>query len=321
MEAGGVIDLARTVAAANGFDGRIVALSGFSTALELPEKVDVAITDQAGTFGYNAGVVEFFEDARRRFLKPSGTTIPSALELFLAPVECPGLFANLDFWSSGPAGFDFSGARSLAVNNSYDVILPECSILGDPAQVASIDLRRGASGQIQADALLRIGRPGTLHGLGGWFAAELSPGVRITNSPLSGRRIRRRQIYFPIDRPAAVSEGDIVSVGMIIRPVESIVSWTVEVSREGSRMASFRHSTWEGMLVRGEDLAATRPDSVPRLTARGEARRTALNLCDGALSLGEIEREVYRRHPNLFASRKDAAAFVAEVVTRYGEPR
>jgi hypothetical protein len=42
-----------------------------------------------------------------------------------------------------------------------------------------------------------------------------------------------------------------------------------------------------------------------------------VNLCDGRRSLAAIEKEVYKRHPNLFASLTEAAAFVAEVMVSY----
>ena len=72
------------------------------------------------------------------------------------------------------------------------------------------------------------------------------------------------------------------------------------------------------MLLAREDLRAHDPSSQPRLTPRGEARRTLLALCDGGRPLVEIEREIRRRHPGLFALPADAEAFVAEVVSRYG---
>ena len=71
------------------------------------------------------------------------------------------------------------------------------------------------------------------------------------------------------------------------------------------------------MLLCEEDLARERPSFVPSLTHRGVARRSILELCDGRNALSEIEREVYRRHPQLFPSLAQAAAFVSEVVTRY----
>ena len=70
-------------------------------------------------------------------------------------------------------------------------------------------------------------------------------------------------------------------------------------------------------LLALEDLTRTRPDYVPRLSPWGLARRTLLTLCDGRRPLAEIESELCRRHPELFASPAAAAGFVAEVVTRY----
>ena len=59
------------------------------------------------------------------------------------------------------------------------------------------------------------------------------------------------------------------------------------------------------------------PEFVPVLTPRGCGRLTILQLCDGTRTLNDIEGEVFARHPNLFTSRGEAAAFVAEVVSGY----
>src|SRR5262249_42420691 len=79
------------------------------------------------------------------------------------------------------------------------------------------------------------------------------------------------------------------------------------------------HSTLGGMLLAREDLNAQHPASRPRLTPRGAARRTLLELCNGERSIAQIERELQQRHPDLFSSAGSAQAFVAEVVTAYGK--
>ena len=155
-------------------------------------------------------------------------------------------------------------------------------------------------------------RPGTLHGIGGWFDAKLSPGVTLTNSPLAARPILRRQVFFPIARPVALDEHDQIRVRLRILPAVAIVTWTVDV-----KAGRFAHSTFQGMLLCKEDLERTDLHFVPRLSPWGEARRSVLELCDGQRALGEIEREVHGRHPTLFHSHAEAAAFVTEVVTRY----
>ncbi len=321
IEVGGMCAVAREVARANGFGDHVVFIKGHSTHVTLPEKVDVVIADQIGNFGFNAGVLQYFADAQRRFLKSEGVTIPLRMDLMLAPVNAPDLFAQVEFWGGLRAGFDFSSTRELAANTGYQVDLPSASICGDAAVVASIDLSHATTEPFRGEATVPITRSGTLHGLGGWFVVQLAETITMTNSPLSPERIKRRQIYFPIDRAVQVIAGDRVRMRIIVRPANLVVNWNVDVldGHSGAKKECFRHSTWKGMLIPAEDLARTRPEFKPKLIPRGEARRTVVNLCDGVRTLAEIEQEVFRLHPNLFPTRDEAAAFVAEVVTRYAE--
>jgi len=317
IDDGGVIELAREVGRANGFENRVVFVKGLSTEVDLPEKADVVVADQIGRFGFDAGLLEYFGDARRRFLKAGGVTVPSRLEMLVAPIEHAPLREQLEFWSGGPAGFDFGPARTLAVNTGYPVTLRREHLLGDPATVASLDPAAAGPAPLALEASIRASRAGCLHGIGGWFSARLSPGVVMTNSPLDAQRINRMNVVFPVDRPVPLESGDEVRIAMRILPADLIVSWRVEVWTGATRTAGFHHSTLSGMLLAPDDLDRTRPGFVPRLSPRGEARLSVLRLCDGRRALAEIEREVYARHPDLFGSLGEAAGFVTEVVTRY----
>ena len=321
IEMEGVIAVARELAYSNGFGERVIFIKEFSSHVDLPEKVDVVVADQIGNFGFNAGIIQYFADARQRFLKPEGVTIPLSMNLILAPVDAPDLFGRVDFWGNSPAGFDFGSVRPLAANTGYQVNLSPSSICGDAVIIANIDLNHATTAPFHGEATAVIRRPGTLHGLGGWFTAELAPGISMTNSPLAPDQIQRRQIYFPIERALQVAEGDLVRVRMMVRASDSLVNWNVEVLRgdTGVKKDSFRHSTWKGMLLPAEDFRHTQPGYKPKLTPRGEGRRTVVNLCDGVRTLTEIEDEVFRVHSNLFRSRDEAAVFVAEVVTRYSK--
>jgi predicted RNA methylase len=73
IEEGGMIELARCVCSANGFQDRVTFIKGFSLHLDLPEKVDVVVGDQIGRFGFDAGVLEYFSDARERFRSQVGS--------------------------------------------------------------------------------------------------------------------------------------------------------------------------------------------------------------------------------------------------------
>ena len=104
---------------------------------------------------------------------------------------------------------------------------------------------------------------------------------------------------------------------MTIMPSDVMVTWRVKVTDgQETVKGQYQHSTWKGMLIAKEDLQRTRPDFVPQLTPRGQARMTVLRLCDGRHRLARIEQEVYRQHRHMFRSPAEAALFVTEVVTR-----
>ena len=314
----GLTQLEREIFASNGFADRAICVKGLSTRVSLPELADVVVGDLIGRFGFDGGIVQFFADARHRLLKPGGRMIPSRIDLCVAPVEAPNIWEEVDFWKRSPAGFSLERAHLIAVNTGHPTKYQPQQILAEPAIIATIDLTRDSGPALSGNVTRIVRRGATLHGIGAWFAAELSPSVSMTNSPLSEDAINRRAVFFPLDPPTRVEPDERVEIDMRIVPDEKLVSWRVKIFNKGLRpRAQFAHSTFRGMLLCPEDLHKAKPDFVPRLTSWGEARRSVVDLCDGRRNLVTIEQEVYKRHPNLFASIAEAAAFVVEVMIPY----
>jgi hypothetical protein len=203
------------------------------------------------------------------------------------------------------------------LNTGYPARFAAADLLSEPITGVQIDLLEDSPDVLCIDTTFAASRPGTLHGVGGWFNAQLSPSTEMSNSPIDPDRIRRRQVFFPIERPVPLKAGDRVDLTMRIRPEERIVSWTVRVGSGGTPVMRSVHSTLKGMLLDPADLRMTDPAYRPALTDRGVARRSVLELCDGSRTLGDIETEVFTRHRELFGSAAEAAVFVSEVVTRY----
>ena len=145
IESGGMIEVARSVCHANGFDDRVTFIKGHSLQINLPEKVDVVVADQIGRFGFEAGVLDYFSDARERFLKPAGQTIPRQIELIVAPVECPERWEHVNFWDNSATGFDLSSVRRWAANTGYPVTYTPENLLSAPAVGVSLDLSSNAA--------------------------------------------------------------------------------------------------------------------------------------------------------------------------------
>ena len=318
VEIGGIIQIARELARANNLGDRMVFIKDWSRRAELPEQVDLVVSDQIGQFGIESDIAQCFADARRRLLKPGGLLMPSSVRLSVAPVTAPDIWSRIDFWKAPTLGFDLRAAVPTALNSGYPVKLRADQVIGTCGTIATFDFVHGVADSVKGEATLTVEQPATPHGIGGWFTAQLSDRVVMTNSPLDSGTIRRRNVVLPIDRPADVRPGDSVRVAMNIVHSQVFVRWHVEVTGSDGRMlSSSTHSTWNGMLLSAEDLARMRPDRVVSLTPWGRARRTVLDLCNGLRTTSEIEAEVHASHRELFPSPADAALFVAEVLINY----
>src|SRR6185312_3485573 len=272
--------------------------------------------DAAGRFGFEAGLIGMFGDARRRFLKPGGRIIPSSVTLHLAPAEAAEIRRQIDFWKRPVSGLSFEAAYPLARSTGYPRHVSASELLAKSQALTTVDLHHDCermSGRVEFIAA----RNGVLDAVAGWFSAALAPGVELTNAPGAPHRINRRNVLFPLREPVDIRGGDTVAVSMFIRPAEVVVRWKVTVARNGAVLHETDASTLSGMLISGDDLSRTRLSGTPTLTNAGVARKSVLELCDGIRSLADIEREVFARHPQLFPRLEDAAHFVAEVLVYY----
>lgn len=317
VESSGMIDVARQIARANGFEERIVYLQGMSDQVTVPEPADGLVCDQIGHFGFEAGLPEFIVDARR-FLKTGAWTVPESVELQIAPVDAPDIRQRIGFWTRPVCALDLSPTGIWAANTGYPTHLDTAQFLAPAVPGCLMDFARVRSEPLVLQASFRIEREGMFDGIGGWFAARLSPSITMTNAPGARDRINRRNVVLPVFPGIAVGRGDTVDVKIDIMPADLLVTWR-GVVRHGSQSTAFSRSTLNGLLLTRNDLRRLNPDLPPHLTERGRARLSVLQLCDGIRPLREIERDVHVRHPGLFRSADEAAVFVAEVVSRYSE--
>jgi len=202
------LEFGKLLARANGFDDRIVFIDGRSDEIDLPAPVDVIVSDTYGTFGLQKDGLHAAIDARRRWLKPGGTMIPHAIELFLTPIESSATYeTHVGFWDRQVVGVDLSAVRTIAANTRHTVRLNDEMYLAAPARVARLDLMKLESPGFQAETALTLRRDGMLHGFGGWFRAALTGDLTVSSDP-TGSTTNYAQTFFPVERPVGVFQGD-----------------------------------------------------------------------------------------------------------------
>jgi predicted RNA methylase len=313
VEAGPVIELARQVCARNGFADRVIFLHDLSYRVRLPEPVDVLVTETMGHFGLDEGLLRALADARQRLLRPGGTSMPVAIELSVAPVELPSAYRRIDAWDEDVYGLDYSPLRRFAANNPLQVKLEPAAFLGEPVSMARIDLTAADAPYLSAETACRVHRPGVLHGLGGWFAAELVTGLAVSNAPPIATP-SWDNLFFPLERPVAVAVGDSIRVRLQSQN-GAVWRWQVEIEA-GACPARFDQSTFWGFPLAPDAFRKRSATYRPELSARGEAERLVLTLCDGQHGVGEIEAELRARHADCFPAADEVSAFVREVIAR-----
>ena len=310
-----MIDVARTTFSNAGLLERVVFTRSPSARTVLPERVDLVICDQVGYFGFDAGIVQCYADARRRFLKPGGMMIPARLRLYAAPVESANSYRQVASWEEDPVPPALRWVAECAANTRHAVRFKPAELLGPPVRLGEIDLYADDARLFSWNASLPIERSGTLHGIAGWFECELAPGVWMTNSPLAERPIQRPQALLPIREAATVNEGESLTVSVIAKPRDEILAWVVETT-SGRR---FSQSTWHSAPLVAEQIERADADRVPRRNREGLARLTVLGYCDGRRTAREIEELVLLEHPDLFPSPEESSRFVVDVLQKDAE--
>lgn len=250
VERGVVVELARSIAAANGFADRLTFFRGVPQDFTPPEPIDVIVMDLFNTSGLQSGALSALIDIRRRALKPRGVTIPGSLTLLGAPVEVPAVYSEVaDFWATALHGLDLSPVRAFSVNYHHAVRIEPSRPLADAAVIWTTDLTTVDSTALSGAASFNVRRPGTIHGIGAWFAANLSGDLTLTNQP-GASNTNYAQAFFPLAQPVLVQSGDRIAVQMSTFD-SAEWRWCVTIDRAGGTTVRFDQSTLPATLLEG----------------------------------------------------------------------
>jgi protein arginine N-methyltransferase 1 len=312
IESDDVIDVARPICRQNGLDEVVVFLNERAERVELPEKVDVVVTETMGNFGVDEGLLGIGIDVRTRLLRQGGRMIPRALELFGVPVELPDLYGRrVDGWTDEVCGLDVSPLRAIAVNAVQTTTLDPDAFLAEPAVLAQATLLETGKAEMHGTVQWSARRSGTLHRFGGWFAAELVEGLWLSNAPPLATP-SWRHAFLPLERPVTVTAGDSVSLTVSVLGNGTLWNWRATVR---GRAAGDQSTLW-GVPHLRQRLHRVSSGHVPALTREGQAERELLCRVDGRTPIGALAEGLRQSYPEFFRSGADATAFVQDVLAR-----
>jgi SAM-dependent methyltransferase len=314
------IEFARQLAAANGFDKRMEFFQSDSRNLQLPERVNVIISDLRGSLPLFGNAVAVLGDARERFLAPSGRFIPQNDTLRAALIEADEFYARLlSPWSNSIPGLNLTQAQHLLLNARYTSEFKAEQLLTHPQSWAVLDYTAGASPSASADLRFLVTRAGTVYGVCLWFDTVLFDNIGYSSGP-GMRKTVYGQVFLPWLEPVPVQPGQAIEVRLQANLVGEDYMWCWDSKIDaaaGGRERSFQQSTFYGTNLSAESLRRRAADFVPALSEQGEADRWLLQAMDGETSLQQMAQAAAQRFPAIFPRWEDALHRAAELAAQF----
>ncbi len=321
VEPDDVIELARQLAADNGFSNRIEFIQAMTTEIDLPEKVDGIVAEVRGRSPFfQKGIVSIL-DARDRFLKPDGWIIPARDTIWAAPVSSIELYERfIGAWNT-ESQFNFDRARLKAVNNLDAVQLNARDLVAAPQRLAVLDYKSLDAINFADEMRWIMNRAASAHGVCTWFDCETAVGIGYSNSPASGERHIYKQLYFPWPDVVELIAGDQIRLRLRADFIHGdyVWSWETRVMR-GERVTSeFRQSTFGGAPFAPDRLRKREHRFVPEPNEDYRIDRRVLDLMEQKLSLDEIAKVLVAEFPVRFKNWSAALAKAADLSEQYSK--
>ncbi len=231
-----IAEVATQIVAANGLSDQVKVLQGDMATLELPEKVDVIISEWLGGYGVDENLLPIVLQARDRWLKPGGKMMPESVNAWMAPVFDERLQQEVDFWHSDPYGLNLD----LVAEATARQLQPACNHIKQEHLISTAQSMwetdsmtyslEDAKQPFRSELEFIAERDGQFNALAAWFSAPLSDQVLLRNGPSDPNTHWGRHV-FPAGKTVDVKKGMRIRVEFTMEPCgkgESNTSWTIE---------------------------------------------------------------------------------------------
>ncbi|KAJ8482510.1 hypothetical protein ONZ45_g14922 [Pleurotus djamor] len=203
----------------NEWKDRVTLLYGDMRYIEVPEKVDILVSELLGSFGDNELSPECLDGAMR-LLKPTGISIPSSYTAHLAPLSSSKLynearvgkeekhletpyvvmFQAMNLLSGDGGGV--SGHCGRKIQECWEFVHPRRDVVFGPSGLPLTNSHNTRSAKLA----FHIPHAGILHGFAGYFEAVLYGNIGLSIHPEGMDKISKDMLswfplFFPLKEP------------------------------------------------------------------------------------------------------------------------
>lgn len=251
VEASSMAHHAQALVKSNRLHEKIQVIAGKIEEIELPEDVDVIISEPMGYMLYNERMLETYLHAKK-WLKPNGNMFPTRGDLHIAPFTDDALFMEqynkANFWyQTYFHGVDLSALRTAAMKeyfrqpivDTFDIRM--CMALSTRHVVDFLSADETDLHRIEVPLRFELLQAGTCHGLAFWFDvlfAGSSEHVWLSTSPTEPLT-HWYQVRCLLETPIFAKQGQTL-VGRVLLLANKRQSYdvTMELSLEGTTITS-----------------------------------------------------------------------------------
>jgi ribosomal protein L11 methyltransferase PrmA len=246
-----IVHLGHRVAEANGVADRVHVHQLASEQFVPDRTADVIIADVRGPTPFAGRSLLTMIDARKRLLRPGGTTIARRDTLWCAPASTPGVFRReivepLERWD-----VCLDPVAQVAFDTPLRCPIGPAEVVAPAAKWAEIDYHAVDSTDAAGSASWTFERPVVVDGLAIWFDSDLAEGVRLSMAPDAGRHVYGH-VFFPFRTAALVGRGETVRAAIATRLVrdEYVWQWKAWIAAGGGseRLVASQNSLAERVL-------------------------------------------------------------------------
>jgi SAM-dependent methyltransferase len=240
IDRGDVIAVAEEHARANGVADRVTFLHGSASELELPERVDVIVSDLSGALPLFEEHLTSIIRVRDRFLKPGGVLVPQRDRLFCAPLSDAELYARIvEPWRS-VAGVDLGVGQTMALNTPQAHAVARDTLVAEPRCWAELDYATIQSPNVRGSVSWPIADDVEIHGIALWFESTLHGDIISVSGPASPGSVHAT-IVLPLLQPLRMQAGDLrFDLEAVLAAGRYVVTWSAGSERQPPmRQSSF----------------------------------------------------------------------------------
>lgn len=231
------IEVARAVFKANNVEDKITLINGDSTAIELPEKATVLVSEIIGNDPFNEGILNTFHDAKVRLLTSDAKIIPSNIKIFAIAAECEEKKYNQQYLSSQNInnwkswyGVDFGSflhfynsdeVQKLTINSRQ---AKNWKMLSDAIELCHVDFSTDGNSVEDKFCDLIITENGTFSSVVVFFEAQLSADTKLSLHPAQVDDSNHWQSQLFIKKEENVNVGDHFELKFQLKKLKSHIT-------------------------------------------------------------------------------------------------